>query len=155
MKMVNQQAPAIREETASVQTFLNDLLAVLQTLQVRLQKVLPAEKNTEPLPLMQRLQVADVHWVASLVEMHDRVAGRVLVLEARHRHPDWSRLMQLRQESLLADLPLLVILQEDNPQTIAEAYQMGADACLVQPVSPAQLLGITLYLLQRGRRQAA
>ncbi|WP_243664506.1 hypothetical protein [Rhodothermus marinus] len=104
---------------------------------------------------MQRLQVSDAHWVASLVEIHSVFTGRLLVLEARQPYPDWTRLMQLRREWPLADVPLLVVLQEDNPQVVTEAYQMGADACLVRPVHPAHLLGIALYLLRQGRRRAA
>jgi len=156
MKSVNQQASAgSAAEKEPIRSFLNELLAVIQQLQVQLQKVPFEEKTAETLPVVERLQVADAHWVASLVEIHSAFSGRLLVLEARQPYPDWTRLMQLRREWPLADVPLLVVLQEDNPQVVTEAYQMGADACLVRPVNPAHLLGIALYLLRQGRRRAA
>ena len=156
MKALNRQASdgsAVEKEP--IRSFLNELLRVIQQLQVQLQKVPFEEKTAETLPVVQRLQVADAHWVASLVEIHSAFSGRLLVLEARQPYPDWTRLMQLRREWPLADVPLLVVLQEDNPQVVTEAYQMGADACLVRPVNPAHLLGIALYLLRQGRRRAA
>ncbi|SHK48524.1 hypothetical protein SAMN04488087_1238 [Rhodothermus profundi] len=156
MQAINHQASAGRAAAKEpLQSFLNELLAVIQSLQVQLQKVPHSEKTTETPPVVQRFQVADTHWVASLVEIHSVLSGRLLVLEARGPRPDWTRIIRLRREMPLADVPLLVVLQEDNPQVITEAYQVGADACLVRPVNPAQLLGIALYLLRRGRRRAA
>ncbi len=156
MRSVNQQASAkSAAQKEPIRLLLNELLAVIQQLQMQLQNVPFEEKRPESLPVVQRLQVADAHWVASLVELHSVFSGRLLVLEARQTHPDWTRVIRLRREGPLADVPLMVVLQEDNPQVIAEAYQMGADACLVRPVNPAYLLGIALYLLRQGRRRAA
>lgn len=156
MKADNQQTWADSGvERATVHVFLHGLLAIIQQLQEQLQQALWAEQNAEALPVAQRLQVSDAHWVASLVDMPPVMPGRLLVMEARQPHPDWTRLVQVRREGLLEDVPLLVVLQKDNPQVIAEAYQIGADACLVRPVNPAHLLGIALYLLRQGRRRAA
>ncbi len=156
MSAPHQQAPARSSaDVEPMRTFLNELLAVLQKLQLQLQKLPPAEESTKALPVVQRMQVADAHWVATLVEMRSICPGRLLVMEARHHQPDWRRLLQLRRQPLLANVPLLVVLEKDDPQVITEAYRMGADACLIRPVHPAQLLGMALYLLRQGRRRAA
>ncbi|MDQ7041494.1 MAG: histidine kinase [Rhodothermus sp.] len=156
MSALQQQAPVRSDEEAEpMRTFLNELLAVLQKLQLQLQKLPPAEENTEAPPVVQRMQVADAHWVATLVEIQSIYTGRLLVMEARHRQPDWTRLLQLRRHPLLANVPLLVVLEKDDPRAITEAYRMGADACLIRPVHPAQLLGMALYLVRQGRRRAA
>jgi response regulator RpfG family c-di-GMP phosphodiesterase len=139
------------------QAFLQELLRLVQHLQERLAQASAAnETSSQALPAATRqLQVADPGWIASLLEVQSAFPGKLLILEARHAHPVWERVVQLRQADPLLQIPLLVVLPTDDPQEITRAYQLGADACLVRPVQPAQLLGVALYLLRKSQRQAA
>ncbi|CAM3270190.1 histidine kinase [Rhodothermus bifroesti] len=149
--------PETPHPQGTLQAFLQELTHLVQHVQERLAQA--SATGEGPLygssTTTRQLQVADPDWVASLLEMRSAFPGRLLILEARHAHPAWERVVRLRQEAPLMEVPLLVVLPSDDPQEIARAYQAGADACLVRPVPPAQLLGIALYLLRKSQRQAA